>query len=133
MYKKIPDISDLVKERYFNSKITEVEGKIPSISGLATNSALTAVENKITDASSLAKKTDYDTKFQDIGKRIISNKTKNLLVENELKKIKTFYLSYFKGKNYFAEDGTQNYLVFQPKNKYFKRTAAIGSGEYICF
>ena len=27
--------------------ITEIENKIPSISGLATNTALTAVENKI--------------------------------------------------------------------------------------
>ena len=34
--KKIPNISDLVKKTNFNSKITEVEGKIPSISGLDT-------------------------------------------------------------------------------------------------
>ena len=36
--------------------MTEVEGKIPSISGLATNSALTAVENKIPHVSGLVKK-----------------------------------------------------------------------------
>ena len=35
--------------------------KIPSISGLATNSALTTVHNKILDVCSLVKKTDYDT------------------------------------------------------------------------
>ena len=29
--------------------MTEIEGKIPSISGLATNAALTTVENKIPD------------------------------------------------------------------------------------
>ena len=52
--KKIPDVSDFVKKTYFNSNITEVEGKIPSTSGLATKSALTAVENKITDVSGLA-------------------------------------------------------------------------------
>ena len=34
-------------------KITEVEGKIPNISGLATSYALTAVENKIPDISRL--------------------------------------------------------------------------------
>ena len=51
--KKIPDVSDLNKKTYFNSKITEVAGKIPSISGLATSSALTAVENKVPDVSSL--------------------------------------------------------------------------------
>ena len=38
--KKIPDVSDLVKKTDFNAKITEVESKIPNITGLATNSAL---------------------------------------------------------------------------------------------
>ena len=32
--------------------MTEIEGRIPSITGLATNSALTVVENKIPDVSS---------------------------------------------------------------------------------
>ena len=27
----------------------------------------------------------------------------------------------FQGKNYFEDDSTQNYLVFQPVLKYFKR------------
>ena len=27
-----------------------------------------------------------------------------------------------RGKNHFEEDGTQNYLVFQPLYKYFKKT-----------
>ena len=40
---KIPDASGLVKKTDFNTKVTEIEGKIPSISSLATNSALTAV------------------------------------------------------------------------------------------
>ena len=35
--------------------------------------------------------------------------------------------SYFKGKNYFdSDDGTQNYLVFQPMYKYFN-TSVKGS------
>ena len=34
---------------------------MPSITGLATNSALAAVENKKPDVSSLVKKTDYNT------------------------------------------------------------------------
>ena len=38
-----------------------------------------------------------------------------------MKKLKTFDLNYFRGKNYFEDDGTQNYLVFQPMLKYFKR------------
>ena len=37
-----------------------------------------------------------------------------------MNKLKTFDSSYFIGKSHFEEDGTQNYLVFQPLNKYFK-------------
>ena len=43
-----------------------------------------------------------------------------MLVQNKLKKLKTLDLSCFIGKSHFEEDGTQNYLVFQPLNKYFK-------------
>ena len=54
--------------------------------------------------------------------KITSNKTKHLPVENELKKLEKFDATCFRGKNYFAEDGTQNYLVFQPVYKYFEKT-----------
>ena len=37
-----------------------------------------------------------------------------------MNKLKTFDSTYFIGKSHFEEDGTQNYLVFQPLNKYFK-------------
>ena len=42
-----------------------------------------------------------------------------MLVENELNKLKKFDSSYLIGKSHFEEDGTQSYLVFQTKNKYF--------------
>ena len=61
--KKIPDTSRIVEKTNYNAKITEIEGKIPRVSGLATNAALTAVENKIPNISSLANKTDYDAKI----------------------------------------------------------------------
>ena len=59
-----------LKKIDFNAKVTEIEGKIPSISGLATNSALTAVENKIPDVRSLVKKTDYNTKISEIENKV---------------------------------------------------------------
>ena len=65
-------------------------------------------------------KTDFDAKLSSLNKKITSNKTKHLLVENELNKLKTFDSGYFIGKSHFEEDGVQNYLVFQPLNKYFK-------------
>ena len=79
----------------------------------------------------LLTKTDFDAKLQDISKRIISNKTKHLLVENELKKLKTFDLSYFKNKGHFEEDGIQNCFLFQPMCRYFKRVAGVRSSNYI--
>ena len=51
----------------------QVEGKIPNITGLATNSALTAVENKITDVSSLVKKTEYATKITKIKRDCVTS------------------------------------------------------------
>ena len=60
----------MVKKTVFNTKVTEIEGKIPSINGLATNTASTAVENKIPDVSSLVKKTDYNTKISEIENKV---------------------------------------------------------------
>ena len=68
--RKIPDTSDVSKKTDLNAKITEIEGEIFSITGLATNSALTTVENKIPDVSSLVKKIDYNTQISDIEKKI---------------------------------------------------------------
>ena len=48
-----------------------------------------------------------------------------MLVENELNKIFKVDTVYFKGKNYFEDDGTQNYLVFQPMCKYFKTINSV--------
>ena len=53
---KISYTSVLVKKTDSNAKITEREGKIPSISGLAVNAALTVVGNEISNLSSLVKK-----------------------------------------------------------------------------
>ena len=60
--KKYLILVGLLKTDYI-SKITEIEGKIPSIIDLSTTAALTAVENKIPKFSNLVKKTDYDGKL----------------------------------------------------------------------
>ena len=60
----------VVKKTDYNAKITEIEDKIPSMSGLATKTALTAVENEIPNIGSLVKKTDYNTKIAEIEKKI---------------------------------------------------------------
>ena len=69
-----------------------------------------------------------------ISDRVTSNKTKYLLVENELKKLKTFDAAYVRGRNYFDSDnGTQNVLVFQQMQRFLKMIAIVGSGNYIYF
>ena len=60
---------------------------------------------------------------------VANNKSRDLL-DNELKKLKTFNADYFEGKNYFeGGDGTQNMLVFQVKDEYFRRNN-LGKTEY---
>ena len=78
--------------------------------------------------ANLMTKTDFDAKLSSLSQKITASKTKNLLVENELKKLKTFNLVYFSGKSHFEEDGTDNYLVFQPIQKYFE---LISNTQYI--
>ena len=73
-------------------------------------------------------KTNFDNTVSSLNNKIAANKTKNESIENEIKKLKTLDLSYFIGKSHFEEDGTQNYLVFQPLNKYFK---VIANTDYV--
>ena len=60
-----------------------------------------------------------------ISDRVTPNKSKHLLVETELKKLETFDVAYFRGKHYFEEDGTENYLVFQSMYRYFKTINSV--------
>ena len=72
-YKKILMLVNLLKKQIIvlESKVEiEIESKIPSISGLATNSALTAAKNKIPDMSNLVKETDYDANISEIEKKL---------------------------------------------------------------
>ena len=68
-----------------------------------------------------------------LNRKITANKSKDLLVENELKKLKSFDLYYFIAKSHFEEDGIQNYLVFQPIKRYFKVIAGVGNSSYIYY
>ena len=58
--------------------------------------------------ANLVTKTGFDNKLSSLNRKITSNKTKHLLVENELKKLETFDSIYFCGKSHFEDDGTQN-------------------------
>ena len=71
--KKISDTSNLIKKSDYNTKINEIEGKIPSISNLATKNALTTVENKIPSTSNFVQK-------QIITQRLLKLRIKLLII-----------------------------------------------------
>ena len=52
--------------------------------------------------------------------RVSANARQIAAAEDKFKKLQTFDSSYFIGKSPFDEDGTQNYLVFQPIIRYIK-------------
>ena len=54
------------KETSSDTKITDILGKIPIITGLVTTASLAAVEKKIQNVSDLVKKTKYDAKVSEI-------------------------------------------------------------------
>ena len=131
---KIPDVSSLIKKTNYDTKITEIEKKLNDhnhdkyMTTPEFNTLTVDVFNARLAQANLITKTDFDAKLSSLNRKITENKTKHLLVENELKKLKTFDSSYFRGKSNFEEDGTQNYLVFQSINRYFK---AIANKLYI--
>ena len=123
---KIPDVSNLVKKTDYNTKITDIENKLNNhdhdkyLNASAFNKLATDVFNARIAQANLITKTDFDAKLSSLNRKITQNKSKHLLVENELNKLKTFDSSYFHGKNYFDEDGNQNYYIFQSISKYLK-------------
>ena len=80
-------MNNLVKKWDYNAKVSEIEGTIPSISGLVTTSALTAVENKIPSVTNLVKKTDYDTKISELEKKLTDHKHDKYVTTPEFNKL----------------------------------------------
>ena len=118
-----------------------IPNKISDISNLATKTALTNLSNTVPDINTLILKSDYDTKIAEIKSKYVSNTgfdskltqanvitkrtfdAKILEIENNIEKLQTFHLGYFRGTSYFEEDGIKIYLVFQSIMRYFRITA----------
>ena len=122
----------MVKKTDYETKVIEIENELNNhnhdkhIDTQEFNKLAADVFNARLKQANFVTKTDFGDKLSNLNRKITSNKTKHVLVENELKKLKTFDSSYSIGKNYFEEDGTQNCLVFQPIRRYFKI-----NGKYI--
>ena len=57
----------------------------------------------------------------------------NLKAKTKKLALDSFDSSYFRGTNHLEEDGTKNYLVFQPMFRYFKKISGFHSGHYMLF
>ena len=99
-----------LKKNGYDTKIKEIESKYVSN---------TEVNSKLVQAN-LVTKTDFDDKLSNLNRKLTKNKADHVLVQNELNKLKTFDSSYYISNSYFEEDGTPNYLIFQPIFRYFK-------------
>ena len=134
---KIPDVSSLVNNNNNNNKkiviITIQESESVRLKKKLVdhnhdkyittpefNTLAACVFNSRLAQTNFITKMEFDAKLSSLNRKITSNSSKNLLVENELKKLKTFDSSYFIGKSHFEEDGTQNFSVFQPMYRYLK-------------
>ena len=101
---KIPDVSSLVKKKDYDTKVSETEKKITDhnhdkyITSPEFNNLSAGVFTARLAQANLVTKINFDNNLHSLSKRITSNKTKHLLVENELKKLKTFDLNYLKAK-----------------------------------
>ena len=136
---KIPSVNSLVKKTIYDTKISELEKKLTDhnhdkyITTPEFNNLAADIFNARLVQSNLITKADFDAELSSLNRKISSNKSKHLVVESELKKLKTFYSSYFIDKGNFEEDGTQNYIVFQPMYRYFKIISGVGNGSYIYY
>ena len=83
--------------------MTEIENKLTYhnhdkyITTPEFNTLASDVFNARLAKANLITKADFDAKLSSLNRKIMANKTRNLLVENELNKLKTFDSSYFIG------------------------------------
>ena len=110
---KIPDVSSVVNKTDYATEIANIKNDY------VTNAALDARQKD------LVQKTTFNSEFKKVDDKVSENNSKVLSYEHKLKQREDTindlqrFASYFKGKNYFdSDDGTQNYLVFQPMYKY---------------
>ena len=93
----------LLKKTDYDTKVTEIENKLNNhnqdkyITTPEFNTLAADVFNARLSQANLVIKTDFDAKLSSFNRKITENKTKHLLVQKELNKLKTFDLSYFIG------------------------------------
>ena len=99
---RIADFSSLVKKTNCGTKISELTDNNHNkyINTPEFNTLAASFFNARLAQTNLITKTYFDAKLPNPNRNINSNKKKHLLVENELKKIKSFDWGYFLGKRH---------------------------------
>ena len=89
---KIPNVSNLVNKTDYNTKVTETENKLTNhnhdkyTDTQEFNRLAADVFNARIAKANLTTKTDFDAKLSSLNRKNTKNKSKHLLVENELKR-----------------------------------------------
>ena len=89
---KIPNVSNLVNKTDYNTKVTETENKLTNhnhdkyTDTQEFNRLAADVFNARIAKANLITKTDFDAKLSSLNRKNTKNKSKHLLVENELKR-----------------------------------------------
>ena len=122
----------MVKNPYFNTKVTEIERKISDVSGFVKKTdyptEIASIKNDYVKNAALnarhkdlIQKTEFDTEVKNINDKIASNSSELLTYNNRLNQTKDRmddlerYVSYFIGKQYFKQ--CKNTLIHQMKIK----------------
>ena len=94
-------------KKQVDTKITEIEKKLsdhdhdkyvttPEFNTLAAN-----VFNARLAQANLITKTDFDAKLSSLNRKITANKTRYSLIENELKKLETWFELFYRQKSFW--------------------------------
>ena len=88
---KLSDVvkNGVIKKDAYNAKIKNIEDNLPNITNLAYKTTLNPKANLASksDIANFVCKIAFDNKLKNLNKKITSNKTKHVLVENEFQKI----------------------------------------------
>ena len=115
---KIPSVSNLVNKTDYNTKLAEIENKIKDhnhdkyITTPEFNIWAAIVFNARLLQKNLMTKTIFDNAVSSLDTYVEANQSLGASLQRTFKKLRSPDLGYFKGKNCFEEDGTQNCLVF---------------------
>ena len=86
---KIPNVSNLVNKTDYNTKVTEIENKFNNhnhdnyIDTQEFNKLTADVFNVRIGQANLTTKREFDSKLSNLNRKIMANKSKHLLVEND--------------------------------------------------